>query len=103
MKEEALYVYRGKTKIGWNIVFSWTAGGFGSIRFLQDKIIVSTFPFRKTIPYSKIKKLSWSTAGYVKIEHNDGGASYVAFWILGKDNPELNKIYKILKDKGVSN
>jgi hypothetical protein len=96
--ENVLYTYRGKVRLGWNIVFSWvTEFGLGNMKFLKDRVIVSAFPFRKTIPYSKIKNLIWSTAGFVRIEHEAGGLPYVAFWVLGKNNSELTKINKIIK------
>lgn len=103
METDEIYTYRGKVKIGYSVLFSWTIElGLGSIHFFQDKIIVSAFPFRKTIPYSKIKNLVWSSAGYIKFEHNAGGFPFVAFWALGKNDPSINRIYKILKEKGVS-
>jgi len=102
--ERPIYTYRGRVKIGLNIVFSWTAvWPGGKISFLNDKIVAKAFPFKKIIPYSKIKKLEWSTAGYIKIIHEAGGCPFVGFYLLtGKNSPELTKIYKILKDKGIS-
>ncbi|MBU2639731.1 MAG: hypothetical protein KKG75_03430 [Nanoarchaeota archaeon] len=99
MNKDLIYTYWGRTRIGFNIIFSWKS--FGRVRFFEDKIKIGAFPFRKMIPYSKIKKLIWSTAGYIQFEHTAGGVPYVAFWILGKNNPELTKICKILKSKGV--
>lgn len=98
-----LYTYRGRTKIGANYFFSF--GGYwpigGKIKFYEDEIVVSGLFVRKRIPYSKIKKLTWSIAGYVKIEHDAGGFSYIAFRVMGKNDPDLAMIYKILKSKGV--
>lgn len=74
----------------------------GYINFYEDKIIAFAFPFKKSIPYSKIKKLVWSTAGYIKIEHEAGGMPFVAFYLFtGGNSPQLTEICKILKNKGV--
>ena len=98
--EKEISSYKGRVRIGYNLVFSW--GSFGKIRFLEDRIVALAFPFKKTIPYSKIKKLEWSTAGYIKIKHEAGGFPYIAFYLLtGKNSPELTNICKTLKSKGV--
>jgi|TARA_B100001971_G_C18093120_1_gene484598 hypothetical protein len=105
--EQPIYRYWGRVKIGFSYDLSWTAQGFGTIKFYQDRIVASAFPFKKTIPYTKIKKLVWSASilkifgGYLKIEHESGGIPYVAFWMLGKNNPELTRICRVLKSKGV--
>ena len=100
--EKQIYKYRGHVKIGLNYFLSYSARGFfGHIDFIQDRIIIYAWPFKKSIPYSKINKLVWDHFGYIKIEHKSGGAPYVAFRMFGKNHPELNKIIKILNNKNV--
>lgn len=100
--EENIYTYRGRVRIGFNYFLAWAAEGTGKIKFLQDKIVAYAFPFKKSIPYSKIKKLEWSHLGYIRFIHEAGGFPYVACFMIGKNDPAITKIYKILKSKGVS-
>jgi len=99
--EKPIYTYVGRVKIGSSLVFSWGGSGFERIKFFNDRLVASAFPRKKTILYSEIDGLEWSTAGYVRIKHHSKGSRFVAFFLFGKYNPELLKIYKILKNHGV--
>lgn len=108
--QELFYTFKGIVRIGYNMVFC--VGGFwplAKMDFCESEIVIRVFGFKKKIPYSKIKRLSWTTpvtyggySGYVRIEHENGGFPYVAFRIwTGPNSPTLFKICHLLKSKGV--
>ncbi len=68
------------------------------LKVYRDKVVVSVLFFKKTIPISKVKQLTWSHFGWMQIEHTAGGlVKFVSFRVTGKNDPLIRELFLALK------
>jgi hypothetical protein len=72
------------------------------LKVYPDRVVASVLFFKKTIPISTVKQLTWASFGWMQIENSSGGIlKFVSFRVLGKNDPQIRELSIALKKAGV--